>query len=107
MREGCDFDECDDNEKCEIIGASFRGEAVEWRRMPSGEVKCIAFVDAGKPIPTPRCSKTADMFESPNPTAKRRPLVGVRLSAGLGLVTGVQLFQIFFAFPLALHVTVR
>lgn len=66
MREGCDFDECDDDEKCEIIGASFRGEAVEWRRMPSGEVKCIAFVEAGKPIPAPRCYKTADMFELPN-----------------------------------------
>lgn len=66
MREGCDIDECDDNEKCEIIGASFRGEAVEWRRMPTGEVKCIAFVPAGEPIPAPRCALTCDMFETPN-----------------------------------------
>lgn len=42
MREGCDIDECDDNEKCEIIGASFRGEAVEWRKLPGGgEVHCV------------------------------------------------------------------
>jgi hypothetical protein len=31
MRDGEDQDECDDNELCEIIAASFRGEAVEWR----------------------------------------------------------------------------
>ena len=36
MREGCDFDECDDNEKCDIIAASFRGEAVEWRDTGTG-----------------------------------------------------------------------
>lgn len=65
MREGCDIDECDDNEKCEIIAASFRGEAVEWRRLPTGEVKCIAFVAAGDPIPTPRCAHTPDLFGSP------------------------------------------
>ena len=66
MREGADFDECDDNELCEILAASFRGQAVEWRRMPSGEVKCIAFVPAGEQIPPRRCSKTQDMFELPN-----------------------------------------
>ena len=66
MREGCDIDECDDNEKCEIIGASFRGEAVEWRKLPDGEVKCIAFVPSGEPIPAPRCSLTCDMFETQN-----------------------------------------
>ena len=32
---------------------------------------------------------------------------GVRLSARLGLVAGAQLFQNFFAFPLALRVTLR
>lgn len=62
MREGVDLDECDDNEKCEIIAASFRGEAVEWREMPNGETKCIAFVPAGQAIPPPRDDRTLDMF---------------------------------------------
>lgn len=64
MREGVSIDECDDNERCEIIGASFRGEAVEWREMPDGEVKCIAFVPAGERIPEPRCANTEDMFSA-------------------------------------------
>lgn len=63
MREGA---ECDDNEKCEIIGASFRGDAVEWRRLPGGEVTCIAFVPAGDSIPPQRDDRTLDMFELPN-----------------------------------------
>lgn len=62
MREGADLDECDDNERCEIIAASFRGEAVEWR-IENGEVFCVAFVEAGQRIPEPRCTRTADMFE--------------------------------------------
>jgi hypothetical protein len=67
MREGVDLDECDDNECCPIIGASFRGEAVEWRCMPSGEVKCISFVPAGEPIPEPPCEHTQDLFAAPQP----------------------------------------
>ncbi len=62
MREGADFDECDDDDQCEIIAASFRGEAVEWREMEDGAVKCIAFVPAGQPLPDPRCQHTADLF---------------------------------------------
>lgn len=62
MREGVPVEECDDNECCPIIGASFRGEAVEWRILPSDELQCIAFVPAGQPIPAPRCDKTVDMF---------------------------------------------
>lgn len=63
MREGVPIEECDDNELCSIIAASFRGEAVEWRRLPDGEIKCIKFVQAGQPIPEPRCELTPDMFE--------------------------------------------
>lgn len=63
MRDGEPYDECDDNELCEIIAASFRGEAVEWRQMPDGDIKCIAFVPAGEPIPAPRDDRTVDMFE--------------------------------------------
>lgn len=62
MREGADLDECDDNELCEIIAAAFRREAVEWREMPDGTVKCIAFVSADKPIPDQRCQHTKDLF---------------------------------------------
>ena len=62
MREGVDIDECDDNEKCEIIGASFRGEAVEWRELDNGKCICVAFVKAGTELPPPRCERTADMF---------------------------------------------
>lgn len=62
MREGVDLDECDDNEKCEIIAASFRGETVEWRRHDDGSVGCIAFVQAGERIPEPRCTRTPDLF---------------------------------------------
>jgi hypothetical protein len=64
MREGAPLEECDDSECCEIIAASFRSEAVEWREMPGGEVKCIAFVPAGEEIPPARCAKTADMFSA-------------------------------------------
>ena len=64
MREGVDIDECDDNEKCEIIAASFRGEAVEWRELEDGKCVCIAFVEAGTIAPTTRCEHTTDMFGS-------------------------------------------
>lgn len=62
MREGCPEEECDDSELCQIIAASFRGDAVEWRKMPDGEVKCIAFVPAGEPIPAQCDDRTADLF---------------------------------------------
>lgn len=50
MRDGEDFDECDDNELREIIAASFRGEAVEWREMDNGEVTCIAKVTGAEGV---------------------------------------------------------
>ena len=50
--------------QCQIISASFRCEAVEWRELPDGEVKCIAFIQKGEPIPSPRCQSTADMFHA-------------------------------------------
>lgn len=66
LREGVDADECDDNELCEIVAASFRGEAVEWRILqagtPEAQSLCTAFVPAGQPIPPPRCGATVDMF---------------------------------------------
>lgn len=62
MREGADFDDCDDNEVCEIIGASFRDEAVEWRELDDGRCVCVAYIQEGQPIPPPRCTQTVDMF---------------------------------------------
>ena len=50
MREGADFDECDDNELCDIIAASFRGQVKEWIEDDSGR-RCTAFVEAGQPVP--------------------------------------------------------
>lgn len=61
MREGAPIEDCDDDECCPIIAASFRGEAVEWRTI-DGEQKCIAFVPAGQPIPAPRDELTGDLF---------------------------------------------
>lgn len=46
MREGADFDECDDNELCGIIAAAFRGPVKEWIEDDSGP-RCTAFVQAG------------------------------------------------------------
>lgn len=62
MRQGEPVEECDDGEVCPIIAASFRGEAVEWRVMDDGAVKCLAYVPAGEPIPEPRCTHTTDLF---------------------------------------------
>ena len=45
-REGAPIDECDDNEVCQILGASFRGEAVEWRELEDGRCICVAHVPA-------------------------------------------------------------
>lgn len=51
-----------DDDWCPILGASFRGEAVEWRRLETGRTTCMAFVPLGEPIPAPRCGHTQDMF---------------------------------------------
>ena len=50
MRDGADFDECDDNELCDIIAAAFRGPVPEWVEDESGP-RCTAFVPADHPIP--------------------------------------------------------
>lgn len=57
-----DQDEAGDEDLCQILGASFRDEAVEWREMPDGKVKCIKFVEKGQPIPPERDTKTLDLF---------------------------------------------
>ena len=62
MRDGADFDECDDNDLCEIIAAAYRGQAVEWRELSDGSTKCVAFIPADRPIPQPRCEHTPELF---------------------------------------------
>ena len=62
FREGVEIDECDDSEKCEIIAASFRGEAIQWRELEDGQVICTSYVEHGKPVPPERCPNTGDMF---------------------------------------------
>jgi hypothetical protein len=62
MREGEPYEECDDNEVCEIIAKSFTGEATEWIYDAEGWPVCTAFIPAGDPIPPKRCEHTADMF---------------------------------------------
>lgn len=66
MREGAEYDECDDSELCTIIAASFRGEAVEWRELDDGRKICTAYVEAGQPIPA-RCPNTLDLFDPLTP----------------------------------------
>lgn len=56
-----DADECDDDDFCPIVAASFRDEAEEWRELPTGELVCLAFVPKGEPEIT-RCEHTRDMF---------------------------------------------
>lgn len=46
---------------CEILGASFRGEAKEWQYDKNGQPCCIAFVPKGERFPTPRCPHTAEL----------------------------------------------
>lgn len=61
MREGADFDECDDNELCEIIAAAFRGPVKEWIDDDDKGPRCTAFVKADTQIPEID-TLTADMF---------------------------------------------
>ena len=42
MREGKNIDDCDDNEKCSIIAASFVGPVAEWVEDERGP-RCTAF----------------------------------------------------------------
>ena len=56
-----DQDAAGDDDLCQILGASFRDEAVEWRELPTGDKTCVAFVPLGEAIPQ-RDTFTVDMF---------------------------------------------
>ena len=64
MRQGFDLVDCIDEEQCEILGASFRDEAQEWRELDDGRCVCLAFIPAGEAVPVPRCEFTTDLFEA-------------------------------------------
>lgn len=58
------FDDCDDSELCQILDASFRGDAKEWIEHDDGRTECTAFVPLGAAQPQ-RDDKTMDMFGDP------------------------------------------
>jgi hypothetical protein len=68
MREGVAIDDCDDNERCDIIPLTLWYHADdpeypgEWRYDANGNPICSAFVEAGDPIPRPRCTATMELF---------------------------------------------
>ena len=52
-----------DDDWCQILVASYAGEAKEWVYGHDGHPTCTAFVPYGEQVPT-RCDHTADMFDS-------------------------------------------
>lgn len=68
MREGADFDECDDNERCQIIADTFAYNIEDpeyptaWQYGKDGQPCCTQFIEAGNPIPEPRCTQTKEIF---------------------------------------------
>lgn len=68
MREGCDIDECDDNEKCQIIADTMCYDIddpkypKEWIEDESGP-RCTAFIESWEGVPEVD-TKTIDMFNT-------------------------------------------
>jgi hypothetical protein len=50
-----------DGDLCQILSASFAGEATEWVYGADGQPTCSAFVPCGEPV-RDRCPHTPDMF---------------------------------------------
>lgn len=69
MRDGCDIDECDDNERCDIIASTQRYDVddaaypQQWQIGKDGQPCCTTFVLSGDAIPPPRDEMTIDMFD--------------------------------------------
>lgn len=66
MSEGMPIEECDDNQKCEILGRSFLRiddpeYPTEWQYGKDGQPCCTAFVPMGQPIPV-EDKHTGDLF---------------------------------------------
>lgn len=77
MRESADFDDCDDNEVCEIIGRTFAHDIddpeypIEWQYGKDGQPRCTAFVPDGQSIPLPMDEQTVDMFAASAPDSEQ------------------------------------
>ena len=69
IRQGMNFDDAEENERCEIVGKTFlcavddEEYPVEWQYGKDGHPTCIAFHLDGEPMPPERCKHTVDMFE--------------------------------------------
>lgn len=61
MSTGADYDDCSDDELCDILGDSFLANAVEWRELEDGSTLCVAFTEAISA--SVRDDLTIDMFE--------------------------------------------
>ncbi len=67
MREGADFDECDDDEKCDIIAMTMAHKPKdpdypkEWTYDAEGVPICTAFIEAGNTVPEVD-TLTGDLF---------------------------------------------
>jgi hypothetical protein len=62
MRDGANLEDCDDNEKCEIIANSFVGPVPEWIYGPDGVPRCTAYIDADRPLPASIDTQTLPLF---------------------------------------------
>lgn len=68
MSQGCDFDQCDDDDLCKIVGDTMAFDVddprypIEWSYGPDGHPRCTAFVPAGEATPASRCERTMDLF---------------------------------------------
>lgn len=69
MNSGANLDDCDDDQKCDIIARSMAYSTndaeypSEWIYGQDGQPRCTAFSPVGEPLPTPRCAHTIDMFD--------------------------------------------
>jgi hypothetical protein len=68
LREGGALDECDDNQRCDIVGRTMAYNVDdteypdEWIYDRNGQPCCTAFIPSGDPVPAPRCDHTDDIF---------------------------------------------
>lgn len=68
MREGANIDECDDNERCDIIADTLLYKTSDpeyptaWQYGRDGQPCCTQFVPAGEPVPEHRCTNTMELF---------------------------------------------
>ena len=68
MRSGANVEDCDDEERCDLIGLTMVHDVedheypIEWQYGKDGQPCCTAFIEAGQPIPEPRCTQTMELF---------------------------------------------